>query len=590
MKLQEILQSYTAEQLKKLVRVPGGPGPDGTRKEHLVSYLVERLTRPDSLAELWERLDSLSQKAVAAAYHAGGELNEEAFAAQYGELPVRRGDDLIYGFGYEIEVVYGYEPLPLDLFIHRGELPEELMALLEPLVPPPDRFRLEGLERVPEAVEIDGETFPLLRADTEQAGLHDLMAYLQVYEQGELRYGTASARLTPTGIRTLLDNLLEGDFMPHGENARPKDAIRPFGLDVFVQGSGLVGNHYRRTLSEGGEALLLQQDFEALLEAFETWTNEGSFDELDRIPTVKGKKAKSTSLSPPASRREAIVEGLSWCPVGVWIHVADFYRALKVWHLDFEVDLSYDGNLSIEDYLYGRIYYVEEEGRALIKGLYTNAVLMEYLGSIGALDLLYLPPEETVPYPDLRDAHYSPYDGLLYFRINPLGAYLLGQAGEYASPQPFDAPLFNIDPELVLTLKEPDVLTPNLLHQLHQLAVEQKPGRYRLDTRQVLNTLESGGDLEHITGFLNRRHEGLLPAQVTDWLAEIEDHGSAFQHNGDALFVKARSQELLRLVAEDPVLGKFSKTLEARTLIIPSSKEKTFRKRLKELGYLLAGR
>jgi hypothetical protein len=60
---------------------------------------------------------------------------------------------------------------------------------------------------------------------------------------------------------------------------------------------------------------------------------------------------------------------------------------------------------------------------SVIRELYTNAVLWEYLGSIGALDLLYLPPE-VVEYDSL-------YEGLIFFRINPLGAYLFGQAGEY---------------------------------------------------------------------------------------------------------------------------------------------------------------
>ncbi len=43
---------------------------------------------------------------------------------------------------------------------------------------------------------------------------------------------------------------------------------------------------------------------------------------------------------------------------------------------------------------------------------------------------------------------------------------------------------------------------------------------------------------------------------------------------------------MLKLVAEDLVLGKFVHTLGGRTLAIPASKEKAFRERLKDLGYL----
>lgn len=582
MSLEERLWSYNADHLKQLVRVCGGSGPEGTRKEFLVRYIVERLTRPDSLEKLWQRLDHLSQKAVAHAYHNGGELNEEAFVAQYGARPRRRGHSHRY-YSHKREL------LPLDLFIYYDELPRELMPLLERLVPPPDKFRLEGLAEAPEKVDIDGERLPLLRAGTERAGLQDLAAYLWLSQQGELQHSVPSRRLTPKSVRTLLDNLLEGDFLPHEGRAKLKDTIRPFGLDVFVRESGLVRSYYGRELSVEGEAVPLYQDAQALLDAFETWTHEGSFDELGRITAIKGQNARRTQLTAAASRREAIVEALSWCPTGGWIPVADFYRALKIWHFDFDLDESNYSGLYIGDSRYGRLD--DTRGWAVAKELYVNAVLWEYLGTIGALDLLYLAPEDAHldhDYYGTFEEYYSLYDGLLYFRINPLGAYLLGQAAEYVPSYPVDAPLFGIDSALVLTLEDPDALTPNLRNQLGQYAVEQDREHYRLDTQQVLSALESGTELQRIAGFFARWNQGPLPTQVTDWLEEIEDHTHAFERAGTALLVRTRSQELLRLVTEDPVLGKFTRVHEKRTLVIPASREKAFSGRLKELGYLLS--
>lgn len=581
MRLRETLESYRASDLKELVRVCGGPGPEGTRKEHQVRYLFERLTDPGSLAELWQDLDPLSQKAVAAAYHGGGVLNEEAFAAQYGKVPGRRGGVVIFG--------HRGKPQPLDLFLYRNRLPREMMEPLAPLVPPPEKFRPEGLEKAPDAVEIDGEKLPLWQADTEEAGLHDLAAYLRLYVRGELRHSNSSDRMTPTGTRALLGNLLDGDFLTHGEGVKVADTIRPSGLDHFARRSGLA--YYqrgRRRLTEGGEAVLRHGDTEALLEAFETWTAESSFDELNRIKAVKGQNAKRTHLSPPAERREAIIEALSWCPTGVWIPIGEFYRALLVWEFDIELDRGYDSNLCVEDPFYGRLYYADYRGQALIENLYMDAVLMESLGSIGALDVLYLPPEE-VGY-DSREIRYSLYDGLSYFRVNRLGAYLLGQSPEYVPSRPPDAPLFTIDSRLVLSLKDPGALTPNLRDQLHQFSVEEDPQHHRLDTRQLLNTLESGGDLQHITDFFTGRHEGPLPAPVTGWLGEIGENSRVFRHGGNALFVKVRSHELVQLVLDDPTLGKLATVLEDRTLVIPANKEKAFRERLKELGYLLSQR
>ena len=565
MKLRPALNSFIVEDLKQLVRLCGGPGPDGVRKEQLVEYIAGRLTNPDTIAEIWRRLDPISQKAVAAAYHAGGEFSPEAFVAQYGELPGKMAGlslpSMIYVFNRELS--------PVELFIHGVEIPEELMDLLGPLVPPPEKFRVEGLERTPHAIDIDGERVTLVRVDTEQTGLHDLLVYLRMLRQGEVRTSTSSRRLTQASVRKLLNNLLDGDFFSHGESAKPSGAIRPAGLAAFVRESGLAGAF--DTLTEPGNALLKDHDLEAFLHAFETWTHEGSFDELGRISAVKGQKSKRTRLTSPAERHEAIVEALSWCPAGVWISVVDFHRALKVWRFDFEIDLS------------GHLYVGDTSNRwyddATIRELYTKAVLWESLGSIGALDLIYLPPEET--------EYDSLYEGLIFFRINPLGAYLFGQAGEYEPPQPLDYPFFSIDSELVLSLEDSAALTPNLRQELGRFTVEQGDHRYRVDSGRVLDEVERGEDLRYVADFLERHHRGRLPEQVSRWLQELAANRGAFKKKGGALLVQVRSRELFESVVEDPILKRSARVLEGRTLLVPSSKEGSFRNRLKELGYLL---
>jgi len=578
MKLFDVLYNYTNDELKKFVKLLNGFSKL-TRKDQMVVFLIDELLSPDKLRGHWQRLDALAQKAVAAAYHNDGAFVADAFVAQYGAEPERPKNDW-----YWLR-----EPILFDLFVYRNQIPTDMMPLLEKIVPPPERFQITGLVETPKTVRSVDAVHPLLQADTEETGLHDLAVYLRMLDQGQINLSLSSAKLTPASVQKLYDNLLQGDFLPKPAKLQQDETIRPFGLNIFTQGAGLTSS-YGGKLTKQGKVFLQAQDPALLLEAFETWTNQGSFDELTRLDAVKGLKSKGLKLSKPGARRAAIVEALSWCPIQVWIPVEEFYRALKIWHFDFTLEEGYDHKLYVG---YGReaLEYGWADAASqwlLTKGLYVNAVLWEYLGTIGALDLLYLHPEDA-NFPARAHYHeeefFSRYDGLKYFRINKLGAYLLGQAASYEQAYAGEEALFTITPDLQITLGNPELLTPNLQSQLGQIAQDGGHGRYQLDTQRLLTALEEGMDFAALTAFLSERHAGPLPAAVTAWLEQVNANSRAFTRGAQAVYVKARSAELVQQVLADPALNKFCHAIDAKTLVVTANREKTLRNRLKEWGY-----
>ncbi|MDX1524380.1 MAG: hypothetical protein R3264_22310, partial [Anaerolineae bacterium] len=234
--------------------------------------------------------------------------------------------------------------------------------------------------------------------------------------------------------------------------------------------------------------------------------------------------------------------------------------------------------------LYGDNYWM------ITKGLYINALIMEYLAVIGALDIVYIEPElgEFYQYLDYYDYDTdSHYDGLKYFRINALGAFLMGQAGVYTPATVEQPPLFSIGADHLVTLTAPAQMTPNDQHFLEQLAARDKKGGYRLDTGQLLTALEAGADLAHLTEFLTTCHDGPLPGSVQDWLAQVEQNTQAFKLSGSALLIEAKTAELAAMAAADPTLKKLCQRLGQKTLVVPANREKQFRARLKELEYIL---
>jgi hypothetical protein len=576
--LEQLLYNYNNDILKQLVKLCEGPSRLA-RKGELVSFLRKELLSPERLRHHWSRLDELSRKAVSAAYHNEGNFDVDAFAAQYEQLPPRPRHQWYYTF----------QPILLDLFLPNNQIPAELMPLLGQLVSPPERFQINGVVEAPTALQAGKKKIPLIRAETEKAGLHDLAVCLRLIDQGRLKFSTSSARLTPVSTKLLLDSLLLGDFFPQPEAANAKEVIRPFGLDVFVQGAGLVRAGYAKAgLTEAGKAYLRTQDPELLLEAFEQWSNESAFDEITRLTELKGFRTRGLQLSKPPARRAAIAEALSWCPTGVWISITDFYRALRAWHFVVPIEETNAGSL-----YYGYRYPYEPwtDTRSywlLTQGLYTNVVLWEYLGTLGLLDLLYVPaeaidlPVETYYY---EDDSFSRYDGLAYFRITPLGAYLLGQADSYEPATGQQGPLFHLTDDLRLTVENPQALTPNLLHQIETIATQTGDHDYHLETTRLLAHLEAGGDQQGLIDFLAEHNAGPLPAPVLAWFEQTYENSRAVTIGQKTLLIKVRSAPIFDQLLRDEVIGKFATRLDAKTMIIPASKVEALRKRTRQLGY-----
>ena len=132
MELSEILYQKTNDQLKQLAKLIGDGGAN--RKDDLVRCIHRAIMVPESLNRLWQQMDPLTQKAIAAAYHNEGEFNATAFVAQYGQLPKRP-----HSRWYWLQ-----EPILFDLFIYDGHLPTDMMPLLEPLVPPSEKFQVQS--------------------------------------------------------------------------------------------------------------------------------------------------------------------------------------------------------------------------------------------------------------------------------------------------------------------------------------------------------------------------------------------------------------------------------------------------------------
>jgi hypothetical protein len=510
--LAETLAGLNNDDLKPRAQVCIKNAP--TRKSDLIEVIVTTLQTPETLNRVWSQLDELSRQTLAAALENGGQLDEDAFRAQYRSLPwdALKKKDSTWGYSHRRDC------LPIDVFIYYGRIPPDVVPLLKSLVPRLEPYTVEAFDELPAA-----EAEALYVAETEDAAVHDWTATLGFIAEGKAAVTPANTRPTSAAVLKLGERLLHGEYLP-GENHAPSpEPIRAYGWLMLAQAARCarpIGS--KLELTPKGRKALSQPSVEQLRDVYQDWSEFNQVDELIRINALKGQKGKGARLTRPSDRKQPIVEALCNCPPGKWIEIEDFLRAIRAWRLNFEVERSdyrglgklYVGSSWEYGFLSG---FGHEAAWRGAQAQYVLVCLWEYLATLGALDLAYTFPDDT----DFQLGHlngvsgepyFSRYIGLRYFRLNALGAYLLDLADDYAGPARIDSrPVFMVLSNCEVAITQREEFTPNFRAILERMAEPVSEGLYRLQRDRILTAIETGLTAESITEFLADKSAQPLP-------------------------------------------------------------------------------
>jgi hypothetical protein len=130
-------------------------------------------------------------------------------------------------------------------------------------------------------------------------------------------------------------------------------------------------------------------------------------------------------------------------------------------------------------------------------------------------------------------AFFSRYDGLLYFRLNPLGAYCLGLSDQYRPTVAPTPPLLAVDTDLLITALRK--VEPGERMILDRYAEGLGPETWRLSAEAMLEAMADGHDPELFRHFLHEQAEGGLPAEVDQLFEAAGERLSALSDAGPAL-------------------------------------------------------
>lgn len=570
----------------------------------------------DHLRALWSRLDEMQKAAVTETVHSTtGRFLPNRFRAKYGQSPDwGTGRDAIR---YMLDFDHRRSPSLLCLFIYHDVMPDDLRARLKEFVPAPRPVSLTIAGEVPEIFNLRKESFnfdarrkevsvkqiPVERREMERAAQADLKTVLRLTEAGKIMVSDKTQRPTPSAMKLIASLLYAGDYYPQSDDSSKKrnsgvqevGSIRAFAWPVILQAARLAemsGNYLR--LTRAGRKALSDSSASVIRTAWQRWLKTKILDELRRIEVIKGQTgAGRRTLTSTEGRRRVIAEALAHCPVGEWVKTDDFFRYMQAAGFDFEVTRE-PWDLYIEEQGHGSLGYEGFHDWHILQGRYALCLLFEYASTLGLIDVAYVPPacarndyRELWGVDDLD--FFSRYDGLLYFRLNQLGAYCLGFADAYMPSTSMARTSLSVLPSMKIVVSgEP--LSPDEGLLLEAYAAKVAEAEWHLNQAKTMAAIENGHQVAELREFLQARDEQPLPETVERFVASAEKNSRLLHDSGAAHLIECADAALSELIATDERAKQYCLRAGDHHLVVPAKSEAHFRKALHLLGYCIKSR
>jgi hypothetical protein len=597
MSVRDGLARENAETLKHFSKLLGGDKKI-TRKAELVNLIASHL-QGRRLRELWDRLDPLQQAAIAEAiYSSSLTFDKTHFRAKYGEVP---------SLGENIHHYYSPSPPLARVLLHPDGISADLAARLKEFVPEPAPAAIisvaarsgQGPNERP-ASEASEDFAPAATFEMEQAAQRDLKLVLLLAREGKMRVGDKTGLPNAAGAKAFEGVLTGGDFYSPEHTAKEISGaaskvgpIKPFAWPLLLQAASLVVNGTRLKLTKAGDKALASAAPETISVIWKRWVEYTGFDEFRRIEAIKGQQGRARmSFVSVAVRRKVISAALRKCPEGEWIEVDEFFRFMQASKHYFEVTRN-PWDLYISDSHYGSLGYDGYHEWEILQGRYILCLLFEYAATLGIVDVGYdSPVHARDEYRDLwgTDSLYflSRYDGLIRFRLTPLGAYCLGSATEYSPkpPKPISSTAsFTVMPSLRVMVN--GELSVDELAMLELFAERVAETEWSIRTVRTLRAIEAGHDSDALAEFLQSGDEQPLPETVSKFFSDAVKRAVAVKDRGEARLIECADATLAETIATAEATKAYCFRAGDRHLVVSSKHEQSFSKGLEKLGYIL---
>jgi len=431
------------------------------------------------------------------------------------------------------------------------------------------------------------DSSPELARLTEQEAFANLRTVLELCAAGEVKCSDKTSRPSAATIRTIGAHLAQGDFYA-------EEPIAAFAWPLLLQAGGFAAlDGTRLRLTPKGRSVLGKPSAENIRHLWRRWLTHAVIDEFSRIERIKGQHAPNV-LTSAKTRRRMVATALATCPEGDWLDVGVLFTRMRHGNMSPTVVRSDRAlwKLYLVDPEYGSLGYEGYHEWELLEGRYTLAVLFEYAGTLGLVDLKYTPAAEARY--DFRDNWgadeldaLSRYDGLQEIRLTALGAYALGLVDTYRPPVAGSRPLkvlTNLD--IVAT---GDVTAADRL-VLSAWAEQSADRVWAVSAAGLLSALGNGRALREFADFLAERTEHDLPDAFRVLVEDVNRRSTQLTDLGQVRLIECADPAFAALITHDRALRGLCRPIGDRHLAVRPDQELKFRKALLGLGHVVPER
>ena len=462
---------------------------------------------------------------------------------------------------------------PLDRY-DADHIPSELISSLKKLIskPVPDTLKTCTL---PTPLPEQHKLF-----ERERLALSELHSLLILLQDKQLKVSEKTGVASAATLRKASKEFHEYYEEPSCDEAAGMEFMLSYGWLSFI-GNSKFTKQSKTTLVPAKKTN--DNPAQNIKEIWNQWVGNRSHDEFRRIDKIKGQTGKGKRFfSNVVSRRQPVIDALKECEVSTWVSIKDFSAYLFISGAELEVT-SAPEYLYIYSPSYGELAHAPWD---LLEGRYLRCFLVEYAATLGLVDVVMTAPNtEGSYYDNFGDMEcLSRYDGLRYFRLTPLGAYVLGLTDDYKSAE-------TATTKTVLTIHRQGRIvfdsrpTPWEQRFLSLYANQDKDNVWQLSQRKIMETLQIGGSTDELKTFLQAREEQpFLPEDCEGILKKAANNIDGVKIKEEALVISCKNKEIVEFIINDKVLSKWSQRLGKLQVVIPKSKEKKFRESLNSVG------